>query len=52
MLVLYSISGQEVLSVPIKFWSSDCDIAALRSGIYLLTIKDSEIRYRNKILIQ
>ena len=36
MLVLYSISGQAVLSVPIKFRSSDCDIAALRSGIYLL----------------
>lgn len=52
MLVLYSISGQAVLTTPIKFRSTDCDIASLRSGIYLLTIEEDGIKYRNKILIR
>lgn len=52
MLVLYSISGQAVLTSPINFRSADCDIAGLRSGIYLLTIEEGGIKYRNKILIR
>ena len=52
MLVLYSISGQAVLTTPINFRSADCDIAGLRSGIYLLTIEEGGIKYRNKILIR
>ena len=52
MLVLYSISGQAVLTTPIKFRSADCDIASLRSGIYLLTIEEDGIKYRNKISIR
>lgn len=51
-LVVYSVSGQVVLKAPLTTWSSEYNISSLNCGIYLLTIEDTGIKYRNKILIR